>query len=81
MASRCLRIIYNDKESPLIESSGKDNSVSIHKRSICFLVIQITRYKTGLAAAVIKESILQNRQDRYELQNNPYFTLRLVKSV
>lgn len=81
MASKCLRIIYNDKESPLIESSGKDNSVSSDKRNICFLVIQIPRYKTGLAAAVIKESILQNRQDNYELQNNPDFTLRLVKSV
>ena len=71
----------NHQESPLIESSGKDNSVSSDKRNTCFLVIQMPRYKTDLAASVITESILQNRQDKYELQNNPDFKLRLVKSV
>ena len=33
------------------------------------------------ALVVIKELIPQNRQNRYKLQNNPNFTLLLVKSI
>ena len=39
------------------------------------------KFKRNLALAQTKEMILQNGQNRYELRNNPYFTLPLVKSV
>ena len=38
-------------------------------------------FKKDLTPAQPEEKILQNRQNRYELQNNPGFTLSLVKSV
>ena len=40
---RCLRIIYNDKQSSFTELLNKDNSVSIHIRNIHRLVIEMCR--------------------------------------
>ena len=39
------------------------------------------KLRGGLARALCKEMIPQNRQYRYQLQNNGDFTLPLVKSV
>ena len=39
------------------------------------------KFKTGLAPALCKELIPQNKQNSYELRNNADFILPLVKSV
>ena len=38
---RCLRIMYNDKQSSFIKSLGKDNFVSIHQRNLQILAIKM----------------------------------------
>ena len=62
---RCLRIIYNsDKKSTLIELLKNDNSFSTHKQNLRFLAIEMFRFKRGLACALLKKMIPQNRQNR-----------------
>ena len=46
---RCLRIIYNDKQSSFTELLNKDNSVSIHIRNIQRLAIEMFRFYNRLS--------------------------------
>ena len=46
---RCLRIIYNDKQSYLTELLNKENSVSIYVRNIKRLAKEIFRLYNGLS--------------------------------
>ena len=46
---RCLRIIYNDKQSSFTELLNKDSSVSIHIRNIQSLIIEMFRFVNGLS--------------------------------
>ena len=78
---RCLRIIYSDKKFTFIELLGKYNIVSINKRNLCFLAIEMFKFKRSLALALSKKMVLQNRQSRYKLPNNVDFTLPLMKSI
>ena len=78
---RCLQIIYNDKKSTFYELLEKDCSVSIHKRNLLFLSCEMFKLKRDMAPELIKELILPNRQRRYELKNNPDFTVAIKKSV
>ena len=64
-----------------IELLVKDNSVSIHKRTLWFLVTEIFKFKRGLSHALIKEIIPQNKQNTYKLRNNADLTLPLMKSI
>ena len=48
LQERCLRIIYSDKKSTFIELLEKNNYVSIHKRNLRLLVIEISKFKRGL---------------------------------
>lgn len=68
-----LRIIYSDKKS-IFELIEKVNSVWIHKRDWSLLAIEVFKFKKRFGPA-------QNKQSRYELQNNVDFTLSSVKSV
>ena len=78
---RCLRLIYHDKKSTFYELLEKDSSVSIHKWNLRFLTFEMFKLKTDTTCDLIKELILPNRQRRYELRNNPYFAVPIVKSV
>ena len=40
-----------------------DSSVSIHKRNLWFLVMEIFKFKRGLPHALIREIIAQNKQN------------------
>ena len=59
---RSLRIIYSDKKSAFIELLEKDNSVSTQKQKLRFLAIGMFKFKRGLASALRKKMIPQNRQ-------------------
>ena len=50
---RFLRVIYNDKQSSFTELLKKDNSVSIHIRSIQRLAIEMVRFYNGLLPQLI----------------------------
>ena len=83
---RCLGIIYNDRESTFYELLEKDGSVAIHKRNFRFLACEMFKLKRDMAPELIKDSILPNRQRRYELRNNSEgssqrpWNFRLVRS-
>ena len=47
---RCLRIIYNDKQSSLKMLLEKDSSVSIHERNTQFLDTKIYKVSNGLSS-------------------------------
>ena len=59
----------------------RNDFVSIHKRNLRFLAYEIFKLKRDMATELIKELILPNRQRRYELRNNPDFSVPIVKSV
>ena len=44
---RCLRIIYNNRQSPFDELLNKDSSVSIHIRNIQRLAIEMFKFYNG----------------------------------
>ena len=46
---RCLRIIYNDRQSSFDELLNKDSSVSIHLRNIQRLAIEMFKFYNGLS--------------------------------
>ena len=52
----------------------------IYLSQICFLSIEMLKFKRRLTPALIKEMIPQNRQNKFKLQNNNDFTLPLVQS-
>ena len=56
---RCLRIIYNDKQSPFKMLLEKDSSVSIHYRNIQCLAIEIYTVTNGLSPPVASNIFTQ----------------------
>ena len=71
---RCLRIIYNDKQSSFIKLLEKDNSVSIHQRNLQILAIEMFK--------VSKNDIFKLRGEQtYNLRKLSQFYRPKVNSV
>ena len=73
---RCLRIIYNDKQS-----SEKDGYVSIHERNIKTLATKIFKVSKNLAPTPMHEIFKLKDQPYYNLKYNSQFSRHLFKSV
>ena len=56
---RCLRIIYNDKQSYFKMLLEKDSSVSIHHRNIQCLATELYKVSNGLSAPVVSNIFTQ----------------------
>ena len=52
---RCLRIMYNDKQSPFIKLLEKDNSVSIHERNLQILAIEMFNVNNCLSPVLMND--------------------------
>ena len=52
---RCLRMIYNDKQSNFGELLVRDNSVSIHHRNIQHLKIQMYMVANGMSPDIMSD--------------------------
>ena len=52
---RCLRTIYNDKQSTFNELLEKDGSVSIHERNLQFLATEMYKISNGLSMPLMKD--------------------------
>ena len=52
---RCLRMIYNDKQSNFGELLVRDNSVSIHHRNIQHLTIQMYMVANGMSPDIMSD--------------------------
>ena len=74
---RCLRIIYNDKQSSFIELLEKDNSVSIHQRNLQVLAIEMFKVSNGLSPDIFK----RRGEQTYNLRKHSQFYRPKVNSV
>ena len=52
---RCLKTIYNDKQSSFTELLEKDGSVSIHERNLQVLATEIHKISNGLSTPLMKD--------------------------
>ena len=78
---RCLRIIYNDKQSSFTELLNKDNSVSIHTRNVQRLAIEMFPFYNGLSPPLMKNIFKLKAKTSYNLRQVSEFSRPMVKSV
>ena len=56
---KCLRIIYNDKQSSFKTLSEKDSSVSIHDRNVQYLAIEMYKVSNGISPPLVSNIFRQ----------------------
>ena len=78
---RCLRIIYNDKQSSFAELLNKDNPVSIHIRNIQRLVVEMCRFYNGLSLPLMNNIFKLRAENSYNLREVSEFSRPMVKSL
>ena len=78
---RCLRTIYNDKQSSFTELLNKDNSVSIHIRNIQRLAIEMFRFDNGLSPPLMSNIFKLRAENFYNLRQVSEFSRPMVKSL
>ena len=81
LQERCLRIIYNDKQSSFTELLNKDNSVSIHIRNIQRLAIEMFRFYNGLSPSLMNKVFKSKAENPYNLRQVSEFSRPMVNSV
>ena len=69
---RCLRTIYNDKQSSFNELLEKDGSVSIHVRDLQVLATEMYKISNGLSTSLMRDMFPSNRNP-YNLRQNVSF--------
>ena len=65
---RCLRLIYNDKNSSYEELLTKDGSVSIHHRNIQTLATEFYKIKNGISPERFTEIFARETESHYNLR-------------
>ena len=65
---RCLRLIYNDKNSSYEELLTKDGSVSIHHRNIQALATEFYKIKNGLSPELFTEIFARETEFHYNVR-------------
>ena len=78
---RCLRIMYNDKQSSFIELLKKDNSVSIHQRKLQVLAIEMFKVSNGLSPVLMNDIFKRRGEQTYNLRKHSQFYRPKVNSV
>ena len=77
---RCLRTVYNDKQSSFNELLEKDGSVSIHERNLQFLATEMYKISNGLSTPLMKDIFPINRNP-YNLRQNSQFSRPRINTV
>ena len=77
---RCLRTIYDDKQSSFNELLEKDGSVSIHERNLQVLATEMYKIGNGLSTPLMKDKFPVNRNP-YNLRQNFQFSRPRVNTV
>ena len=78
---RCLRIVYNDKQSSFNELLEKDGSVSIHMRNIQILATEMYKLVNNLSPPIMNRVFKLNSDIPYNLRQISQFSTSSVKSV
>ena len=81
LLERCLRIIYNDKQSSFIKLLEKYNSVSIHQGNLQILAIEMFKVSNGLSPALINDIFKLRGEQTYNLRKLSQFYRPKVNSV
>ena len=78
---RCLRIIYNDKQSSYEELLIKDGTVSIRHRNIQTLATEMFKVKNELSPEIICDIFMQRINNHYNLRHINHFETPFVRTV
>ena len=78
---RCLRIIYNDKQSSFIKLLEKDNSVSVHQRNLQNLVIEMFKVSNGLSTVLMNDIFKLRGEQTYNLRKLSQFYRPKINSA
>ena len=78
---RCLRLIYNDKHSTFHELLEKDFYVSIHTRSLQFLVTEMYKLAKGISPTIMYEIFRFRTNNRYYLSSQNTFEIPFKNHV
>ena len=78
---RCLRIIYNDKQSSHEELLIKDGTVSIHHINIQTLATEMFKVKNELFPEIICDIFMQRINNHYNLRHINHFETPFVRTV
>ena len=78
---RCLRIIYDDKQSPCEELLEKDSSVSIHERNMQILATEMYKVSKSISSPQITELFARRNEHSYNLRHKVKFLQPSVNSV
>ena len=70
---RCLRIVYNDKQSSFNELLEKDGSVSIHMRNIQILATEMYKLVNNLSPPIMNRVFELNSDSHYNLRQISQF--------
>ena len=78
---RCLRIIYNDKQSSFIKLLEKDNSVSVHQKTLQMLPTEMSKVSNGLLPVPMNDIFKIRGEQTYNLRKLSQFYRPKVNSV
>ena len=76
---RALRLVYNDNISSFEDLLIKDNSVSIHKKNIQMLAIELYKVKNNIGPEILKDVFKLKEENRY--CSNFTFKTKNVRTV
>ena len=74
---KCLRTIYNDKQSSFNELLEQDGFVSIHERNLQFLATEMYKISNRLSTPVIEDIFPINRNSCNLIQNSQFSRHRI----
>ena len=77
---RALRTTYNNKSSTFQDLLDRDNSVTVHHRSIRTLAIETFKVLDGLSPLLLNEVFVE-RNCNYNIRWNNFLNRRRVNSV
>ena len=78
---RCLRVVYNDRLSTFEELLNKNNSVSIHHRSLQCVATEMFKVHLGEAPQTLQEVFPLTESSTYSLRFQSEFITRPIRTV
>ena len=75
------RLAYNDKQTPFPELLKKVGSVSIQKRNIQSLAVEMCAISRNISPLIMNENFKQKDDSQYNLRQISEFSRPMVKSV
>ena len=78
---RCLRIIYNNKQSSFNELLNKDSSVSIHIRNIKRFTTEMFKFYKGLSPPIVDNVFKLKTENMHNLRQVSKFSRPTVKTI